>query len=125
MIDYIFSDVALAVAIGSIFQEVLHWYGLRTRLHLKSTQRLLRSPLYWLMTVLMMGLSIFGVFFWFDGQPGEQSLRDMFVFGAAFPMIFKSVVKSMTSREPVNLGGVASGTAENRKEGFLRSYFGG
>jgi len=58
MLNYLTSEAALAVGLGSIFQEVLHWYGLRQKFHLKTTRRLLASPLYWVMTILMMRVGV-------------------------------------------------------------------
>ncbi|WP_299047890.1 hypothetical protein [uncultured Tateyamaria sp.] len=126
MLDYLMSEVAIAVCLGSVFQEVLHWYNLRTRLHLKGTQRLLRSPLYWAMTAVMMIVSVLGVYFWFDGQPDDHSLRDMFVFGAAFPLIFKSLVKSLSSGQSVELGATPAPAKDKpiHATGVLKHYFG-
>ena len=126
MLNYLTSEAALAVSLGSIFQEVLHWYGLRQKFHLKTTRRLLASPLYWVMTILMMCVSVCGVYFWFDAQVDDQSLRDLFVFGAAFPMIFKSLVKAATARQHVELGGAepVNERAPTATKGVLGSYFG-
>lgn len=127
MVEYLFSEIAVAVWLGSAFQEVLHWYGLRSKLHLKSMKAKLLSWPYWLMTILMMTFSVVGVYFWFDGQTASQSLRDMFIFGAAFPLIFKSVVKSVSQDQSAKLG---AGSSElnvfdtSQFSSFFKVYFG-
>ncbi|MEM9796213.1 MAG: hypothetical protein AAF919_06975 [Pseudomonadota bacterium] len=124
MLDYLLSEAALAVCLGSVFQEALHWYNIRTRLHLKTTQRLMRSPLYWGTIAAMIGLSVFGVYFWFDGQPDTASLRDLFVFGAALPLIFKSVLKSVAADPSVDLGPASPPERDASGRRVLAAYFG-
>lgn len=126
MQSYIFSETAFAVLLGSIFQEILHWYGLRSKLHLKTNQALLKSKAYWLLTLAMFSFSVFGVYFWFDGDVSEQSLRDMFIFGAAFPLIFKSAIKSVSQGKSVTLGDADKGENKRVLREFsqvFRSYF--
>lgn len=76
----------------------------------------------------MLSFSLFGVYFWFDGNVSDQSLRDMFVFGAAFPLIFKSAIKSASQGKSVTLGNGEKGESKHVFKDFsqvFRSYFEG
>lgn len=109
--------VAILCALtGAILQELSHWYQLRAKLSEKQYQKLMDSRAYWIVTAIMVLATPLGVLIWYHDSLVSQQPRDFLVYGAAFPLIFKS--------------GVAAATATNNQvvlgagHGPLGQYFG-
>lgn len=94
----------LVVALGAALHEIIHWYGLRQKLHLKKNQKILRSPLYWCITAGMILVTPIAVILWFSETLDVLPYRDLLIFGAAFPALFKSVADKVASSGSVKLG---------------------
>ena len=85
----------IAVALlGAAMQELLYWYEIRARLHIAQTAKLLRSPAYWLITILMILVCGIATHFWY--LPDAQPLRTYLLTGAALPLLLKQGVKVLT-----------------------------
>lgn len=83
---------------GALAQEVLHWYGLRSRLARPDVARLVRSPGYWLITLAMIGVSGVGTALVYGGPASRPGIS--FVLGAAFPVLFKKLIAAAITRSP-------------------------
>lgn len=102
------ADALLATVFGAILQELLHWYGLRTKLSQKRYQRILRSTGYWLVTLAVILLIPVAVLLWFADTLDALALRDFVLLGAAFPTLFKTIVARFSDPSDVKLGKSAS-----------------
>ena len=90
---------------GAVAQEVLHWYGLRTRLDHPEVRRVLRSPGYWIVTLAMIVVSGIGVTLVHGADSAHPGVA--FVLGAAFPMLLKKLVAVAVARPPDTGSGVS------------------
>ena len=104
MTEIDFGFIAVA-AFGAFMQELLHWYELRERLALKRYQTLIKSAGYWLITIITIGAS--GVGIWLLFGEDNLSVKMQFIAGAAFPLIFKKLVKSFGGKNNTQLGRAA------------------
>jgi len=102
-------------AAGALAQEVLHWYRLRTRLERPEYQRLLRSRAYWVITAAMIAMSSFGTALIYGTR--SAGADELFVLGAAFPMIFKKLVAAAGER-------AAASDALEKPRSSWRAYLG-
>lgn len=111
----------LAAFLGVILQEVLHWYDLRLKLHLKKYQQTLKSPSYWVITIIMIACSTGGVYFFLEANIDRYVARDFMVYGFAFPIIIKKAAAAV-SQGP---GEPTLGDEEGeRKKGMFKEYLG-
>lgn len=90
-------QIILIGALGSAFQELLHWYELREHLNTDRYKQLIRSVPYWIVTGLMVVGSGVAVWLWFSDTP-EVTARHYLVVGAALPLIFKKSVEALTAK---------------------------
>ena len=91
----------LSAGLGSVALEVVHWYNLREDLQNEKYQRLVRSPSYWIPTMLMIALGAVAV----PGYLGTSLRTDqLFAAGAAFPTTIKKLVGAGLSRRETHLG---------------------
>jgi hypothetical protein len=82
--------VALAVAFGSLAQEILWWYDLKAKLHTKKFKDLIGSPSYYIVTFAFIAVGFgFGII-WFYGR-SEVELRDAFILGLGLPIFLKKL----------------------------------
>ena len=91
---------ALAPFLGSAALEVLHWFDLREKLDLQRHRKLLRSPGYWIITVLTGMVGGLVTLVLFNGQGAAKLL----LAGAAFPVLFRKLVTTLASRKHAMLG---------------------
>jgi hypothetical protein len=84
-------------AIGSLLQELAHWSHLRRSLKASRYYRLLKSRMYWSVTVLLVIGSAVGTLAWYFEDP--QTARAYLLTGAAFPLILKKAISALTSRK--------------------------
>jgi hypothetical protein len=84
-----------AALFGAAFQELIYWYDLRDRLTTRKYQLLLTSPTYWIISMLMMFGSAAGCILWKWPDLSHYTPFDWVIFGAAFPLIFKGVVRGV------------------------------
>ncbi len=110
-------QIILIGALGSAFQELLHWYGLREHLSTPRYKQLIRSVPYWVITGLMIIGSGVAVWAWFSGE-GEVPARQYLVLGAALPLILKKAVEAATGSKPATT--VARGPSSGAK---VSDYF--
>jgi len=89
----------VAPFLGAVLLEVIHWYQLRTRLHLARYRKALYSPTYWVVTIAMIMFGGLGALILFGDIPAAQLL----LAGAAFPTIFKKFV-ALFVKQHVKLG---------------------
>lgn len=89
-----------AALFGGIFQEVLHWWYLRTRLTTRHYKARLKSKGYWIITSIVVIMSAIGVA-WFYGSRLEH--LEVAILGAAFPEIFRKLVTA-AKQQNVTLG---------------------
>lgn len=87
---------------GALTQEVVHWYDLRTKFDDTEVKSLLKSPGYWIITILMIFLSGIGVWFLFGEKNPSRDI--LFLMGAGFPLIFKKLVVTFSKKDQTNLG---------------------
>lgn len=93
----------LIASFGSIVQEVIHLYDLRNTLHLPDTSPIVTSWKYWVVTLLMVIVSGIGTWILYGENLSIKSV--IFILGAAFPLLFKKLVSSATSKKETELGG--------------------
>jgi hypothetical protein len=103
-----FQSTFLPAFFGSGLQELLYWYDLRTKLDQGKYAVMLRSPSYWIVTMLIVLGSAYGTTIWFAGQ--NASPKDFMIVSAAFPLLFKHAVS-------------ASGRRRVLGSNVVRSYF--
>jgi hypothetical protein len=89
---------------GAAFQEVLYWHAIKARLNLKTYKRLMHSSAYWVVTVVITISSAVGAIIWFADSLEVLKLQDFTLFGAAFPVLFKLGVSTITTQQGVRLG---------------------
>lgn len=104
--DLILSNVdALVFAgLGALLQELLHWYGLRHQLRSAAYSKLLRSGIYWLITIAVIAVTPVAVVVWFSDRAELLSPGDFLILGAAFPTLFKTVVARVGESGEPKLG---------------------
>ena len=95
-------------AFGSIIQEVIHLYDIRTTLHLPDTISILKAWQYWAITLTMIVVSGVGTWLLYGDNLTIKSV--ILILGAAFPLLFKKLVASAganppTLKEGPHLGG--------------------
>jgi hypothetical protein len=93
-ISYAFLFVAV---FGAVLQELSYWYQLRGRLDEPAFSNLIKSKAYWIITSCMIIASPIGVAIWIGDEVDSYKLRDALLFGAAFPMVFRSGVSNVAS----------------------------
>jgi len=91
--DYVFILIA---SFGAAIQELMYWFELRYYLGDKKKWEALKSIRYWTVTILMIISSGLGTWILYDETLTIKSAQ--FILGAAFPMIFKKLVKQMNSQ---------------------------
>ena len=90
---------------GALIQELSHWYQMRNRISQEKYKKIISSKAYWYITTLMIISTPFGVILWFYDSLEFLRMRDFVIFGAAFPLAFKSIVASAKANlEQVRLG---------------------
>ena len=94
----------LIATLGSLFQELIYWFGLRAKLDMKTNQKLLKSWKYWLIVLLMALGSGLGTVIWFFDSLDSLALRDFFLVGAALPALFKVGVSAAGAGSNPSLG---------------------
>ncbi|RWA68842.1 hypothetical protein [Mesorhizobium sp.] len=96
---------ALTCLFGAALQELSHWYQLRTKLQTSEYNELIKSNIYWLVTTLMVVVTPVGVLVWFSDSISNFKPRDFLLFGASFPLVFKSAVAAAAaSQSTMKLG---------------------
>jgi hypothetical protein len=108
-----------AAFFGATLLELVHWYELRDKLSSGRYKRLIRSPAYWVLTVLMAFGSAVGVVIWTWDSGVNYRLFDFAVFGAAFPVFFKTAVRVAARGKGRHLG-----QHEDQRFSSVRTYFG-
>ena len=106
-----FTAAFLVGSLGAFIQELSHWYSLRSNLEEQKYQKLLKSPLYWIITISMILISGIGVWIWCENI--VQSFRHYVVLGAAFPLMFKKAISTIENSTSVNLGTKHNSTLED------------
>lgn len=99
--------------LGAITLEIVHWYGLRGKLALAKYQRLLKSTGYWVITAAMTVVGGLGSLILADGKLDAGRLL---VLGAAFPTLFKELVRTAQAAGGPKLG-------EDDTSSVLHDYF--
>lgn len=95
----------IASLFGAFLQELSHWYQIRSRISHKRYKQIIYSKSYWIITIIMVVSTPFGVLLWFYDSLDSLKMRDFIMFGAAFPLAFKSIVASAKANiEQVKLG---------------------
>ena len=98
-------------AFGALVQEVLWWFNARHSLDAQRYRRLIRSPGYWITTILFTLIAGGVIVVWFMGAP-PPSPRTLLLSGAGAPLLIKQGLKALTPQQ--HLG---------ESEGFsLRDY---
>lgn len=77
--------------LGALVLEAIHWYELREKLDLKKYRSLIRSPIYWTVTLAMVLLGGAATLYIFGGL----GLPQLTVAGAALPAVFKKLIKAV------------------------------
>jgi len=93
----------IAPFVGAALLEVVQWYRLREKLDNERYRRLLRSPGYWVITVLTGVLGAIAALIYFATR-SELSPAELLVAGAAFPTLFKKLVAAFVDKEVTTLG---------------------
>jgi hypothetical protein len=102
--------------LGGILQEVVFWYGARTKLSANLYKKLLVSIGYWCITTAMIVLSALGAVVWFQDSP-KTDARTYLLAGAAFPVFFKKFVDAFTSHTST------LGSPDHERFSALKGYF--
>ena len=89
----------LSALFGAASLEAVHWYQLRDKLSQAKVRKALRSPGYWIITVVMIVLGAVGAWLYGDGLD-EWKLA---VAGAAFPALLTKAVAAFKP-EHLHLG---------------------
>jgi hypothetical protein len=84
----------IAPFFGAILLEVVHWYGLRDKLHLSKYRKALHSLKYWIITLLMVGLGPVGALIVYE----NATPAGLLIAGAAFPSVFKKIVGTFVEK---------------------------
>jgi len=93
----------LVASFGSLCQEILYWFELKKKMDEAENQKVLKSPYYWVLTVLVIIISGVGTWLLFyDDTPVK--LKIPFVLGAAFPYLFKKIVQATQDKPLPHLG---------------------
>jgi len=98
---------------GALLLEVVHWYGLRDKLYQQKYKRALRSPGYWLITVLMIALGPIGALIIYE----DATPAGLLIAGAAFPSVFKKIVGAFIDKS------VKLGSGDEQAAPPLSAYF--
>ncbi|MEV8213959.1 hypothetical protein [Leifsonia sp. NPDC077715] len=104
----------VAPFLGAAALEVLTWYQLRDRLKQAKYKALLRSSGYWIVTTATIVISGFGALLLFSDR---LNAAELFLAGAAFPVLFKKLIAAFVVKSPVKLG------AAEGSPGVLYDYF--
>jgi hypothetical protein len=107
--------VILIASFGSLTQEFLHWYNLRTQLSMKHYKIILHSSLYWTFVVGFILISGIFTWAWYQGDGINHLLREYLLTGAAFPLILKKAISALNASTEVKLG--------IDKGSIMRDYF--
>ncbi len=99
---------------GALFQELLYWYNLRSKLAQEKYIKLLSSKEYWIITSLMIIFSGIGAWIWFYGT-NEKLLRNYFIVGAGLPLLLKKSIEAMGNSQLTKLG--------KTNENVIKDYF--
>jgi hypothetical protein len=83
-------------AFGASLEEVFYWRELRSKLSGAKYKTMLASRTYWIITSLSICASAAGCLIWYFGQ--HPAPKDLMLAGAAFPLIFKRAVATVSSR---------------------------
>lgn len=109
-------EIILICSFGAFTQEFIHWYELRGKLHLNKYKTMIKSPLYWIITICMILISGIGCYLLFETK--IYNYKDLqFILGAAFPLIFKKMVSSISNNYETKLGD------EKNYNQVLKDYF--
>ena len=82
-------------AFGALVQEVLWWFNARHSLDAERYRRLVRSPGYWITTLLFVLVAGGVIVVWFmDGPP--PSSKTLLLAGAGAPLLIKQGLKALT-----------------------------
>jgi hypothetical protein len=99
------TTIFFSAALGSSFQEILHWYEKRFEISI-SDAKIAQIFTYLIVTILMILGCAYGTDIWMSSSDAKYSPRDAMVFGAAFPLIFKKAVQAAAAERPrLQLGG--------------------
>jgi hypothetical protein len=96
------NDTALDIFssfLGAALQELLYWYDARAKLSLPKYSRLIKSPAYWAITILMAIGSACGCYVWFHGTMNTPATY--LIAGAAFPLFLKKAVSAFLAKKVV------------------------
>jgi hypothetical protein len=103
---------------GASCVELLSWHNIKRNLSQKKYEKLIKSPGYWIITIITVIFSAIGVciiYYRLDRTPWEFAIA-----GAAFPTLFDKAMKVLASRTDV-MGGVGD-DAKDEKSILLEKY---
>lgn len=90
------NQIMLFALTGAAIQEIIYLYELRKSLA-DPQNNFLKSPGYWIITIIMMAASAFGASVFLKGTNPTQIL--CLVVGAAFPAFFKLLIKTFLEKQ--------------------------
>ena len=94
----------IAPLVGGAALEATRWYQLRERLSLVKYQTMLKSSLYWGVTVAMIGFGTLVAIIWAVSKDPVPTPFELLVVGAAAPSLLGNAVTTFLSKESTSLG---------------------
>ncbi len=107
----------VSAVMGSLAHEASHWFELRYQLERSAYQKVLKSPQYWAIVILMFIISSAFPYIWFWSRVNIDP-RDYFLSALSAPLLIRKGVGITRSSR-----GVEFGSAEREISSALRQYF--
>lgn len=93
-----------APLVGGLALEATRWFRLRERLNTAKYQRLLKSWLYWVVTIAMVAFGALVAFYWAVSKEEIPTPFELLIAGAAAPSLLTNAVSTFLSKESTTLG---------------------
>lgn len=102
-------EMFLIGSAGAFCIEAIKAYELRSKLHLKRYSRLLRSPLFWLVSMLFVAVA--GVIAWaFNENNPNATVAQLFATGMGASSILKRISETVTASQRLVAGDADEGS---------------
>lgn len=106
--------------VGGLALEASRWFQLRERLSSEKYRSMLKSPLYWAVTLAMIAFGAMVAIYWGVSKDEIPTSFELLVAGAAAPSLLSNGISALLSKETTRLG---SDDAEPKNRVRFRDLF--